>query len=97
VSFVKSGTGYILADYRGRALYAKSSKAACDAECVSAYSLYSAPVLAKSSRDWSVTTDANGIRYWKYKGRALFTYEGDTKPSDRAGESNPGWQAVAIE
>jgi predicted lipoprotein with Yx(FWY)xxD motif len=98
VSFVRSGSGYILADYHGRALYTKSSsEGACDSERAGAYSVYPAPVLAKSSRNWSITTDANGIRYWKYKGKALFTYEGDAKPADRAGESNPGWRAVAVE
>jgi predicted lipoprotein with Yx(FWY)xxD motif len=98
VTFVKSGSGYILADYHGRALYTKSSgEGMCDAECARGYFLYPAAMLAKGSRDWSITTDANGIRYWKYKGQALFTYEGDAKPADRGGESNPGWRAVTVE
>jgi predicted lipoprotein with Yx(FWY)xxD motif len=98
VTIVKAGDVYILADYQGRALYTRNeAKDSCDAECAQAYPAFVAPALAQASGAWRVSTDKVGTRQWTFKGKPLFTYEGDTKPGDRAGELNSGWQGTVVE
>jgi predicted lipoprotein with Yx(FWY)xxD motif len=98
VTIVKAGDVYVLADHQGRALYTKKGAAQnCDAECAQAYPVFAAPALAQGSGAWSISTDKIGTRQWTFKGKPLFTYEGDTKPGDRAGELNSGWLSTAVE
>jgi predicted lipoprotein with Yx(FWY)xxD motif len=98
VTIVKAGDVYVLADHQGRALYTRSAaRDGCNSECAQTYPAFAAPSLAQGSGAWSVLTDKVGTRQWAFKGKPLFTYEGDTKPGDRAGEFNSGWQGIVVE
>jgi predicted lipoprotein with Yx(FWY)xxD motif len=98
VTVVKAVDVYILADYQGRALYTRAgAQGDCDAECAQAYPAFTAPALAQDVGAWRISTDKLGTRHWTFKGKPLFTYEGDAKPGDRAGELNPGWQGVVVD
>jgi predicted lipoprotein with Yx(FWY)xxD motif len=98
VTIVKAGSVYLLADQQGHALYTRSrAKVGCDADCARAYPVFAAAALAQGAGEWRISTHDDGIRQWNFKGKPLFTYEGDAKPGDRAGELNPGWQATIVE
>jgi predicted lipoprotein with Yx(FWY)xxD motif len=98
VTIVKAGSVYILADHQGHALYTRiAAQGGCDAECLQAYPAFAAPALAHGAGAWSVSTDKFGTRQWTFKGKPLFTYEGDAKPGDRAGELNDGWHGAVVE
>jgi predicted lipoprotein with Yx(FWY)xxD motif len=98
VTIVKAGSTYLLADHQGHVLYAKRGSASgCGAQCARAYPVFAAPALVRRSGAWGIATDEVGTRQWTFKGKPLFTYEGDAKPGDRAGELNPGWQATTVE
>jgi predicted lipoprotein with Yx(FWY)xxD motif len=96
IKLVKAGEDYVLANHQGKALYSRTTKGACDGECA-AYPRLAAPALAQPHGDWKIITDRTGFRQWAYKGRPLYAFEGDSKPGDRAGESNDGWLAVTVE
>jgi predicted lipoprotein with Yx(FWY)xxD motif len=96
IKIVKAGNDYVLADHQGHPLYARNDKQPCKGDC-SGYPAFVAPALAQAQGDWKVVTDPSGFRQWAYQGRALYSFEGDTKPGDRAGESSPGWRAAVVE
>lgn len=59
--------------------------ATCEGECLKTWRPFEAPTGAKPSGYWDIMTRDNGVRQWAYKGYALYTYVGDTKPGDTLG------------
>jgi predicted lipoprotein with Yx(FWY)xxD motif len=89
--------GRVLADYRGRTLYAVPSDAAANSEAQGSWAAFTAPWLAKGHGDWSIQANPDGTRQWAYKGQPLFTYEKDTDPQDIRGHGLAGRSAVILE
>ena len=58
----------------------------------------SAPELARASApDWAVVNRKDGIRQWSYKGKPLYTYEGDRITGDVHGaNADKRWQLAVV-
>ncbi len=60
--------------------------AECSAQCLKSWHPFTAPASAKPSGYWDIVTrEDNGARQWAYKGHPLYTYAGDKKAGDIAG------------
>ena len=57
----------------------------CDAACLRAWRPLEAPADSQPSGYWGIAVREDGSRQWTYKGYALYTYTGDTKPGDMTG------------
>ena len=94
--------GFVLADHRGRALYARISLAETAKqqtfEGADRWEPFNAPWLALAHGEWSVKSHDNGVRQWAYKGHLLFTYKKDSDPQDIKGHGLDGqWTAIILE
>jgi predicted lipoprotein with Yx(FWY)xxD motif len=58
----------------------------CDSECAKLWHLLKAPKDGQSCGFWNVSTDERGVKYWIYKGYALYTYARDERPGDMRGD-----------
>jgi hypothetical protein len=52
----------------------------CDAACLKVRRPLLAPADAQSKGDWMVYTRPDGSKQWAFKGFALYSYTGDTRP-----------------
>ena len=59
--------------------------AACDADCTKTWRPLAAPADASPSGYWDVAIREDGTKQWVYRGFALYTFTGDGKPGDMAG------------
>lgn len=57
----------------------------CSTDCTKEWHPLLAPADAKPQGYWDVATREDGARQWTYRGYALWTYAGDTKPGDMKG------------
>lgn len=62
--------------YMGKAIGAGG----CDAACLKIRRPLPAPADAQAKGDWMVYTREDGSKQWAFKGFALYTYTGDTRP-----------------
>jgi predicted lipoprotein with Yx(FWY)xxD motif len=89
--------GRVLADYKGRTLYIRVSRApqTDDAD----WQPLAAPWLAAADGDWSFAPLPDGTRQWVYKGHPLFRYARDRDPQDVRGHgrASGAWTAVVLE
>lgn len=76
--------GEVLVDHRGMTLYVLGD-VKCDADCRTHWIPVSAGALAKAGADWSIATEADGTRHWRYRGQALYSFSGDLKPGQANG------------
>jgi predicted lipoprotein with Yx(FWY)xxD motif len=90
-SRVETAPQIVLADASGMTLYTRDANAAMDGAWTAAV----APSAAKPEGDWSLRTDAGGIRQWIYRGAPLYRYAGDKAIGDTSGDGAGGaWHAV---
>jgi predicted lipoprotein with Yx(FWY)xxD motif len=105
VTLAKSKLGEILADAKGRTLYAftvdKGSTSACYGACATTWPALMAkgkPTVGAGleSSLLGTTTRTDGNTQVTYKGMPLYYFAGDTKPSDTKGQAlNKVWWVVA--
>ena len=97
-AIIEVGTGRMLVNFSGYAVYAwdgdGASKSNCTGECLKKW----APVLAAESSqqqgEWSVIQRSPGVRQWAFRGKPLYTYIADTRPRGMLGSDEPGWHNV---
>ena len=83
--------GVALAEHSGLTLYlfdgdvARDGQSCLKAPCARAWSPLAAPAMARGRGDFAAVERSDGTRQWAYKGRALYTYQGDTAPGDVKG------------
>jgi len=92
VRAVPDAGGEALVDWLGMTLYAFDGDAthprpSCDAggDCARRWVPLEAPAIANPTRDFSVIARDDGIVQWAYRGRPLYKFDGDEKPSDAKG------------
>ena len=51
----------------------------------------------QASRDWTVATLPGGARQWRYQGRPVYTYVGDTPFGELDGVGQAGWTPVVLQ
>ena len=90
--------GQILVDLRGHSTYTGPFEN-CDKACLQDWRPVEAPWAAKPlNSDWSITQRDDGLLQWLFKGRALYTFDGDFNPSDANGISaRGGWKIAVLE
>ncbi len=91
-----NGGGQAFVDDRNLTLYARGSAGcAATAGCESHWKPAPAPEIANRIGDFSVTGGEDGIRQWAYKGRPLYTFDGDLAPDDANGAgADPHFQVA---
>ncbi len=92
--------GYVLADHKGRTLYARTASAGSEGSPTQTnhWAPFEAPWLALDQGDWTIQTIAEGARQWSYNGAPLFTYDKDNDPQDIHGHGREGaWSAIVLE
>lgn len=57
----------------------------CVDSCTADFKPYAAPADAQPFGFWNILTRDDGTKQWAYRGYALYTYVGDTKPGDLRG------------
>ena len=85
VKEVPDAAAFVLVDRRNHTIYAADAKVTSDIEhCDTAdckkWAPLDAPQLAADIGDFSIVDRDDGVRQWVYRGRALFTYDGDLAP-----------------
>jgi predicted lipoprotein with Yx(FWY)xxD motif len=105
VTVAKSKLGEILADAKGRTLYAftvdKGGVSACYQQCAKAWPALTAkgePTVGEGLQSslLGTTTRTDGTTQVTYKGMPLYHFAGDTKPSDTNGQGlNKVWWVIA--
>jgi predicted lipoprotein with Yx(FWY)xxD motif len=105
VTVAKSKLGEILADAKGRTLYAftvdKGGDSACYQQCAKAWPALTAkgePTVGEGLQSslLGTTTRTDGTTQVTYKGMPLYHFAGDTKPSDTNGQGlNKVWWVIA--
>ncbi len=90
---VTDANGVVVVASDGRVLYTydgdvnKDGRSCGTASAVCAgFNPVEAPVLAMPIGDWSLIDRHDGIRQWQYKGKPLYTFEGDRISGDVHGE-----------
>jgi len=108
VALGKTALGKVLVDARGRTLYLfekdKRGVSACFGACATYWPPLLSPAKARPGSGvraslLGVTTRANGKRQVTYAGHPLYTYAGDTKAGQTAGEGlknfGASWDVVS--
>ncbi len=67
--------------------------AACEGDCTDSWQPLLAPAKARGWGFWEVVTRPDGARQWAFKGSPLYTFIGDKKPGDTAGQGSDGFNA----
>ncbi len=91
-TLVRTDIGQIFANEKGMTLYALNGKleqirkTTCDDACQkAAWTPIEANADVAPIGDWSVKKDADGKRYWAYRGTPLYTFFNDKVPGDALG------------
>lgn len=85
--------GGMLVNTSGMTLYtfdkdtAASGKSACAGPCATLWPPAMAPADAKAEGDYTLVTRDDGTRQWAYRGKPLYTYTGDKKAGEMAGDN----------
>ncbi len=100
VTIGETAKGKTLVDQRGMTLYVfdkdSSGKSACNGPCAVNWPPLAAAPGSQPSDDYSITTRADAIGQWSYKGRPLYTWKNDAKPGDITGDGllNNTWHVA---
>src|SRR5579863_1265726 len=90
--------GTLLAGPSGAALYTNDGDAIgqyCIGECLKAWPPLTAATSDKPIGDWKPHTRPDGPRQWFYKDAPVYTYAGDSKPNEAAGDGMGSvWHAM---
>ncbi len=96
---VDTKMGKILADAKGMTLYTfdkdAMGKSNCDEACLKKWPAFHAAAKAKAEGEWTLVKAADGKEMWAYEGKPLYTFAGDKKPGDMAGDGVGGVWHVA--
>jgi len=91
---ITDANGVVIVDNQGRVLYAYDGDINKDGRACGTASAYcagfnpvEAPALSHPVGDWSLIERPDGIRQWQYKGKPLYTFEGDRISGDVHGEN----------
>lgn len=95
---VMVGSGRMLTNYSGFAVYSWDGDGADKSNCAGACLESWSPVLAAESSqpqgEWTIIQRQPGIRQWSFRKKPVYTYIGDTKPRSMMGSDEPGWHNV---
>jgi predicted lipoprotein with Yx(FWY)xxD motif len=93
--------GTALVDSSGLTVYAFNREAAHEAqcaesgECMAHWRPLQAPGIAVAAGDFALISRDDGIAQWAYRGKPLYTFDGDTKPLDVNGiDIDPRFQVA---
>ncbi len=98
-----NANGVALVDGAGLTLYAFDGDVAGDGQtclakpCDRAWTPLVAPALARARGQFSIVKRADGTPQWAFRGRALYTYQGDSAPDDVTGTGvDPRWSVMTL-
>ena len=70
-------------------------RSACNAECAVQWPPFRPAAGERNIRDFTIIRRDDGSSQWAYQGRPLYTFAGDQKTGDKAGDGANGlWRAV---
>lgn len=102
VTELMNAAGHALVSDAGQPLYAfdgdpwRDASACVAAYCANQWQPLLASQLARPVGDFN-TVSGNGVTQWAYRGRPLFTFEGDRKPGDANGSAaDPRWRVALV-
>lgn len=92
----------VYADAQGMTLYTfdkdEAGKSNCDGDCAVRWPPFMAEAGATAEGDWTVVERSDGTTMWAYKGKPLYTYEGDKAAGDATGDGVGGvWHLATAE
>ena len=94
-----SKAGKIYTDAKGMTLYTfdkdAKDKSSCEATCAENWPPLKAAADAKAEGEWTLIKRKDGSHMWAYDGKALYTFAGDKKAGDMAGDGKGGVWHVA--
>ena len=89
----------MMTDHKGMTLYTfdKDAKgmSSCEATCTENWPPLKAAADAKAEGEWTLIKRKDGSHMWAYDGKALYTFAGDKKAGDMAGDGKGGVWHVA--
>jgi predicted lipoprotein with Yx(FWY)xxD motif len=97
-----NASGQVLVNELGMPLYTYADdpreKPTCVTQpCTGHWAPYQAAQLAKPLGDFSVVDRGDGLFQWAFKGKPLYSYDGDTEPGDANGNRLDGkWHAATV-
>lgn len=94
----RMGSGFVLTDHAGLTLYTAGDDAAgprCTAQCLGVWKPLRAAALALPAGEWSPVDRPDGLRQWAFRGKLVYTFDGDQKPGDTRGANAGGAWRVA--
>jgi len=72
-------------------------KSNCNGDCATAWPPFAVEPGARETQDFTAVERADGTRQWAYKGKALYTFAGDTKAGTSLGDGRGGvWHVARI-
>ncbi len=71
-----------------------AEKSNCSGECAQVWKPIIAPETAQAQGDWSLIARAAGVKQWAFRGKPLYTYTLDPRPSSLEGSDVAGWSNV---
>jgi predicted lipoprotein with Yx(FWY)xxD motif len=90
--------GRLLTTNKGYSVYAydrdSATKSNCVDECAQVWRPITAPETALAQGDWTLVARAPGVKQWAFRGKPLYTYTLDPRPSSLEGGDVPGWSNV---
>ena len=70
-------------------------RSTCTGECIAKWPPFRPNAGERDVRDFTIIKRDDGSPQWAYKGKPLYTFVGDQKTGDKAGDGAGGvWQAV---
>ena len=95
----ETSKGKVLVDAKGMTLYTfdkdADGKSACNGPCAANWPVFTATSTA-TPVGWSTITRDDGAKQWAYKGKPLYTFAKDEKPSEVKGDGflNGAWHVA---
>ncbi|MDB5424816.1 MAG: hypothetical protein JWQ29_2232 [Phenylobacterium sp.] len=103
VAVTKTSLGLTVVNPNGLTLYTydldqlADNSSACNAECAQAWPPLSAAAGAPPVGDWKTVKREDGSLQWAYLNKPVYTFTGDSKPGDIAGDgAQRFWHAVKL-
>lgn len=95
----EAGGAKIYTDAKGMTLYTFDKDTAdttnCYDKCAVNWPPFAAAADAKSDGEWTVVERKDGSKMWAYNGKPLYTFIGDKKAGDVAGDGKMGVWHIA--
>ncbi|RFC68721.1 MULTISPECIES: COG4315 family predicted lipoprotein [Mesorhizobium] len=95
----EAGGAKIYTDAKGMTLYTfdkdTAGKTNCYDKCAANWPPFAAAADAKSDGEWTVVERKDGSKMWAYNEKPLYTFIGDKKAGDMAGDGKMGVWHIA--